>query len=70
MYYCFSGKAFGYHALTFGLYVDELLQHADTEHRDTDTIFQDEIAKPFGMYSNTFGPHVGELFQHAYHDRQ
>ncbi|XP_045194379.2 beta-lactamase domain-containing protein 2-like [Mercenaria mercenaria] len=44
-----AGKQFGYHALTFGLYVDELIQHADPQRRDTDTVFQEEIAKPLGI---------------------
>ncbi|XP_052220680.1 beta-lactamase domain-containing protein 2-like [Dreissena polymorpha] len=43
------GAQFGYHALTFGLYVDELIQRTDPNHRDTATIFQDLIAKPFGI---------------------
>lgn len=35
----------GIYSITFGLHVGELFQHADPTHRDTDTIFQDEIAK-------------------------
>lgn len=44
-----AGKEFGYHALTFGLYVDELIQHADPQHRDTNTVFEEEIAIPLGI---------------------
>jgi CubicO group peptidase (beta-lactamase class C family) len=43
-----TGEKFGYHALTFGLFVDELIQRVDPAHRDTDTIFMEEISKPLG----------------------
>ncbi|WAR31469.1 LACT2-like protein [Mya arenaria] len=41
--------AFGYHALTFGLYVDELIERADPQHRDTATLFRELIGEPFGV---------------------
>ena len=51
MYFLVSpGAHFGYHALTFGLYVDELIQRADPQHRDTATIFKHMIAEPFGKF--------------------
>jgi len=34
--------------LTFGLYVDELLQRADPAHRDTATLFKELVADPLG----------------------
>ncbi|KAH3797734.1 hypothetical protein DPMN_151320 [Dreissena polymorpha] len=43
------GSQFGYHSLTFGMYVDELIQRADPQHRDTATIFKDLIGRPFGI---------------------
>lgn len=47
-----AGREFGYHALTFGMYVDELLQRADSYDRDTATLFTDYIAKPFGEFNS------------------
>ncbi|XP_060598782.1 beta-lactamase domain-containing protein 2-like [Ruditapes philippinarum] len=44
-----AGEKFGYHALTFGLFVDELIQRVDPAHRDTDTIFMEEISKPLDI---------------------
>ncbi|KAL4221526.1 hypothetical protein ACF0H5_019783 [Mactra antiquata] len=43
------GEHFGYHALTFGLYVDELIQRVDKQGRDTATIFKEEIADKFDI---------------------
>ncbi|KAK7475375.1 hypothetical protein BaRGS_00033393 [Batillaria attramentaria] len=43
------GRSVGYHALTFGMYVDALIRRADPKHRNLTQFFQDEIAKPFGI---------------------
>nr|XP_022331156.1 beta-lactamase domain-containing protein 2-like [Crassostrea virginica] len=43
------GTAYGYHIITFGLYVDTLLQKADPKHRRVDKIFKEEIGDKFGI---------------------
>ncbi|KAK3611812.1 hypothetical protein CHS0354_040482 [Potamilus streckersoni] len=43
------GTAYGYHALTFGAYVDRLVAKADPKRRTIEQIFEDEIAKPFDI---------------------
>ncbi|XP_071097210.1 beta-lactamase domain-containing protein 2-like [Haliotis cracherodii] len=43
------GTAHGYHALTFGFYVDTLVRMADPKHRNMTQIFREEIAEPFDI---------------------
>ncbi|XP_046557179.1 beta-lactamase domain-containing protein 2-like isoform X1 [Haliotis rubra] len=43
------GTAHGYHAFTFGFYVDTLVRMADPKHRNMTQIFREEIAEPFGI---------------------
>ncbi|XP_061181633.1 beta-lactamase domain-containing protein 2-like [Saccostrea echinata] len=43
------GTGYGYHGITFGLYVDSLLTKADPKHRRVDKIFQEEIGDKFGI---------------------
>lgn len=43
------GTAFGYHMLTWGLYVDVLLMKADPKNRTVDQILREEITEPFGI---------------------
>nr|XP_022303590.1 beta-lactamase domain-containing protein 2-like [Crassostrea virginica] len=43
------GTAYGYHGITFGLFVDSLLQKADPKHRRVDQIFKEEIGDKFGI---------------------
>ncbi|XP_052798715.1 beta-lactamase domain-containing protein 2-like isoform X2 [Mya arenaria] len=43
------GEKHGYHPLTFGLYLDQVVRHADPQHRSLAQYFNDEIAKPFGI---------------------
>ncbi|KAL3870979.1 hypothetical protein ACJMK2_039004 [Sinanodonta woodiana] len=52
------GSAHGYHALTFGVYVDRLVAKADSKRRTMEEIFQEDIAKPFDIdfYMNTPKP--------------
>ena len=38
----------GYHALTYGLYVDELLRRVDPKHRTMQQFIREEIADTFG----------------------
>lgn len=47
-----SGTQHGYHGVTFGLYVNELVKRVDPYKRDLYVFFKDEIAVPFGKYDN------------------
>jgi CubicO group peptidase (beta-lactamase class C family) len=40
------GTRHGYHAMTIGLYMQELIRHVDPEHRTLGRFFADEIATP------------------------
>ena len=40
------GSRHGYHAMTVGLYMQELIRHADPAHRTLGRFFQQEIAEP------------------------
>ncbi len=40
------GTRHGYHAMTIGLYMQELIRHADPAHRTLGRFFHDEIARP------------------------
>jgi CubicO group peptidase (beta-lactamase class C family) len=40
------GTRHGYHAMTVGLYMQELIRHADPDHRTLGRFFQEEIAGP------------------------
>ena len=43
------GTQHGYHAMTVGLYMQELIRHADPQHRSLGRFFADEIARPLGL---------------------
>jgi CubicO group peptidase (beta-lactamase class C family) len=43
------GTRHGYHAMSIGLYMQELIRHADPRHRTLGRFFQDEIATPLGL---------------------
>jgi CubicO group peptidase (beta-lactamase class C family) len=43
------GTRHGYHAMTIGLYMQELIRHADPKRRTLGRFFQDEIAGPLGI---------------------
>jgi CubicO group peptidase (beta-lactamase class C family) len=43
------GTRHGYHAMTVGLYMQELIRHVDPKHRTLGQFFQDEIARPLGL---------------------
>jgi CubicO group peptidase (beta-lactamase class C family) len=43
------GTRHGYHAMTIGLYMQELIRHVDPEHRTLGRYFQEEIAMPLGI---------------------
>jgi CubicO group peptidase (beta-lactamase class C family) len=43
------GTRHGYHAMTIGLYMQELIRHVDPEHRTLGRFFQEEIATPLGI---------------------
>jgi CubicO group peptidase (beta-lactamase class C family) len=40
------GTRHGYHAMTIGLYMQELIRHVDPAHRTLGRFFQEEIARP------------------------
>lgn len=48
-----SGTGVGYHAITIGMYMDQLVRHADPKHRSIPQFFKEEIAEPFGTYLNS-----------------
>ncbi|RUS71720.1 hypothetical protein EGW08_020517 [Elysia chlorotica] len=43
------GTAHGYHPITMGLYLNEIVKKVDKKGRTLSQYFQDEIAKPFGI---------------------
>jgi len=43
------GTKHGYHAATLGLYMNELIQRVDPQHRSLGQFFQDEIAEPLDL---------------------
>ena len=43
------GTRHGYHAMTIGLYMQELVRRVDPEHRTLGRVFRDEIAGPLGL---------------------
>jgi CubicO group peptidase (beta-lactamase class C family)/hypothetical membrane protein len=43
------GTRHGYHAMTVGLYMQELIRHVDPAHRTLGRFFQEEIAEPLGL---------------------
>lgn len=43
------GTRHGYHTLTIGLYMQELIRHVDPAHRTLGRFFREEIAKPLGL---------------------
>lgn len=43
------GEKHGYHPLTFGLYLDQIVRHADPKRRSLSDYFREEIAQPFDI---------------------
>jgi len=43
------GARHGYHAMTIGLYMQELIRHVDPSHRTLGRFFREEIAEPLGL---------------------
>ncbi|MGZ5966050.1 MAG: serine hydrolase domain-containing protein [Polyangiales bacterium] len=43
------GTRHGYHAMTLGLYMQELIRHVDPAHRTLGQFFHDELAVPLGL---------------------
>ena len=43
------GARHGYHAMTIGLYMQEILRRVDPAHRTLGSFFQEEIARPLGL---------------------
>ncbi|VDM20266.1 unnamed protein product, partial [Wuchereria bancrofti] len=44
-----SGTKAGYHAITYGWLVDQIIRHVDFKHRGIGTFFKQEIAEKFGI---------------------
>ncbi len=49
----YPGTRTGYHALTYGLYADQLVRRVDKEGRNLANFFEDEIAIPYGKCYST-----------------
>lgn len=43
------GTRHGYHAMTIGLYEQEIIRHVDPQHRTLGRFFHEEIARPLGL---------------------
>jgi len=43
------GTKHGYHGMTLGLYMQELIRHVDPAHRTLGQFFREEIARPLGL---------------------
>ncbi len=43
------GTRHGYHTITLGLYMQELIRHVDPAHRTLGRFFHEEIARPLGL---------------------
>ena len=43
------GTAHGYHTMTLGLYMQELIRRVDPQHRSLGRFFHEEIAEPLGL---------------------
>jgi CubicO group peptidase (beta-lactamase class C family) len=43
------GTKHGYHGMTLGLYMQELIRHVDPAHRTLGRFFHEEIARPLGL---------------------
>jgi CubicO group peptidase (beta-lactamase class C family) len=43
------GTRYGYHAMTIGLYMQEIIRRVDPKHRTLGQFFRDEIAIPLGL---------------------
>ena len=47
------GTRHGYHAMSIGLYMQELIRHVDPAHRTLGRFFHEEIARPLGSSSTS-----------------
>ena len=60
-----SGTEFGYHAITFALYLDAIIRRADPQKRSLAEYFNDEFAKPLGELDkllDTTDVHLNVIF--------
>lgn len=55
------GQAYGYHAISLGLYQNEILRRLDPSGRSINAFFQQEIAAPLGMSFHIGWPSEGEI---------
>ena len=61
VFFC-TGTKHGYHMVSFGLYVNEIVKRADPKGRPLWVIFDEDIAQEFGMlkFSSTKNNHIFE----------
>ena len=45
-----TGEGAGYHAITIGIFMDELIKRVDPKHRNISTFLRDEVCQPFGNF--------------------
>ena len=45
-----EGTEHGYHGITHGLYIDQLIRRVDPQHRSVQQFLDEEVAKPLGKY--------------------
>ena len=43
-----EGTEHGYHGITQGLYIDQLVRRVDPQHRSVQQFLDEEVAKPLG----------------------
>ena len=58
------GHAFGYHGITSGLLMDQLVRRIDPKHRSLSTFFYEEVAEPFDI-DFFIGLPLGESYRTA-----
>lgn len=44
-----AGSKFGYHAVTYGLYLDKLVEKVDPAGRSTEQVFLEDLAQPYDL---------------------
>ena len=52
-----KGTEHGYHGITHGLYIDQLIRRVDPQHRSVQQFLDEEVAKPLGniIYLTLYG---------------
>jgi len=47
------GTMSGYHGVTFGLLMDQIVRRVDPQHRGLQQFFREEVSEPFGKAENS-----------------